>query len=549
MKMIPSKPYDNNSSAELKVFRKFSNSIMLGQDAVCFHSLNISNHIIQRFGEADFVLLCQFGIFVFEVKGGIVSRDHEGVWHFKDRYGQDHISRRGPFVQAQKALYSIINLLREELDLDLINKICIGFGVIMPDCIFDISSVEWDEQTILTSTCFEYFDHWLCQLVSYWVSKDSRQSKRKLSQNDIEQIKIYLRPQFELKIPLAVQLDNIIERVDQLTLEQFRLLDIAEANERVIFSGGAGSGTREMALELSIRLSEAIDSFNKIIDNTNSTKRILFVCESLWLLLYLKTRYMMERADERLFVDFMTIEHIAVYDNQQHKKYDTLILLQVEEILNFDSLSIIDRLLKGGFAQSSWYLFYDINQNRMCSESEKYDLKVFEYILTLNPVKIPLKYNCRNTLNIINSIRSITNYDAGKFGAGYGPDVQILKCEKNPEYLLAEELKRLTSIEAIPFGYITILSPFNFKSSCANKLNAYSRNNIQVLDQNSVQEIPLKDKVAYSSIGDFKMLDSKCVIIVDIYSYDIDNDNYLLYKGMSSAIAHLSLIISERRYQ
>lgn len=66
--MLPAQPYDTNSNAEYKVFKKFSMSTALGAEAVCFHSLNLPHHVKQRFGEADFVIVSTHGLFVFEVK-------------------------------------------------------------------------------------------------------------------------------------------------------------------------------------------------------------------------------------------------------------------------------------------------------------------------------------------------------------------------------------------------------------------------------------------------------------------------------------------------
>ena len=88
MKMLPAQPYDTKSNAEKKVFNKMSHSTALDTEAICFHSLNLPHHVKQRFGEADFVILTINGLFVFEVKGGRVSRDENGVRHFINRKGE-----------------------------------------------------------------------------------------------------------------------------------------------------------------------------------------------------------------------------------------------------------------------------------------------------------------------------------------------------------------------------------------------------------------------------------------------------------------------------
>ena len=525
MKMIPPRPHDTGSSAEQKVFEKFSDSTALGGDALCLHSLNIANHVSLRFGEADFVMVCPWGLFVFEVKGGAVSREAGGVWHFKDRFGKDHINRRGPFVQAREALHSIKEMLEGQLDCELIKRMYIGFGVIMPDCPFDITGVEWDSRTILTATCFDRFDSWLKQLAGYWISRDKRPDRRGLSIDDIERIKACLRPEFDQKLPFSVLQRDIRDRMDKHTRAQLRLLDVLEANQRVICSGGPGTGKNEMALELARRLGW-------------DGRRVLFVSDSLWLIRFFQTG-----AGNRSII-FSTLEELKAW-KEKGIKFDILIINEGRGELNSDNLKLLNGFVRGGFTRGRWYLFHDTNFQETLHGAENHGVGAFQYLLGMNPVKIPLKKNCRNTTPILKAIQSITQCSAGEDGTGSGPEVKLLHCDSSPESALAQELKRLTGTESLPLGDITILSPVSFKNSCANRLNSFSKSRIHVLDENSVRKIPLKNKIAYASIYDFRGLESPCVVLVDFCSSDFKQKRFDLYHGMSCAVFMLSLIISK----
>ena len=63
----------------------------------------------------------------------------------------------------------------------------------------------------------------------------------------------HLRPDFEAVVPLHVPAHDVETRIAHLTRDQMRLIDVVEANPRVICSGGAGTGKTMLALELAKR--------------------------------------------------------------------------------------------------------------------------------------------------------------------------------------------------------------------------------------------------------------------------------------------------------
>lgn len=524
MRMLPAQPYDTNSNAEYKVFKKFSGSTALGAEAVCFHSLNLPHHVKQRFGEADFVIVSTHGLFVFEVKGGLVSRDEDGIWHFIDRRGEDHTKRRSPFVQAEEAMHSIKNDLNKQFGHELITRMCIGYGVILPDCNLDITAFEWDTNILLSANNFDVLDSWLKRFVKYWKSLDTRRFSGKLLQQDIDQIKNYLRPEFEALASLSAQLDNIHTRMCKLTEDQFRLLDVAEVSDRVLCSGGAGTGKTFMASELCRRFAQP--GIN-----------VLFVCKSLWLERYIHARLLKQN------VTVSTIDQLEIKAKRNNiKHFDIIVVDEGQDLFNFDDLEKLEVFLKGSFEKGLWYFFHDINNQTGifgCYEEE-----AVKYLHSMNPVNIPLKKNCRNTKPILEKIQEFTKCDLGNDGTGIGPEVVIHYYDSQPEQLLVKELRRLVEMEDIPLGDITILSPLTFNESCVSLLNRSSRRKIQVLDVNSVRELPLNNKISFAKIQNFKGLENRCIIIVDLDAPQKETDNLsLLYVGMSRSVGNLSLIL------
>ena len=105
--MIP--PFINpdvKSGAERRIFELLRDSEELSS-YTCLHSFGLSRHSRKRQGEVDFVLVGNGSIICFEVKGGRVTRK-DGIWLFKDRYGQENKKTEGPFAQVSTAMFSYL---------------------------------------------------------------------------------------------------------------------------------------------------------------------------------------------------------------------------------------------------------------------------------------------------------------------------------------------------------------------------------------------------------------------------------------------------------
>lgn len=210
------------------------------------HSLNLPRHEYKRFGEIDFVICGADGLFVIEVKGGRVSC-HDGIWETTNRYGETERLRESPFKQAEGALHG----LRGKLPASLSNVFVVGYGVVMPDVERLPDSAEWDHAVLADGRDFRQFEKWLERFIRYWRAKDTRKNAAPPSQLNV--LQQHLRPDFEAVVPLHVSAHEVETRIARLTEDQLRLIDVVEANPRVICSGGAGTGKTMLALELAKR--------------------------------------------------------------------------------------------------------------------------------------------------------------------------------------------------------------------------------------------------------------------------------------------------------
>ena len=148
--MLPSRiSPDVKSNAEKKIFKLFQDAPNT-EDWHVLHSLGISNHKTQIYGEIDFLVLApNLGLFSLEVKGGRVSRKN-GIWNFTNRYGETSSSSKGPFEQARDGIYSVIGNLKSKPSIKVsdISTILHGSGVLFPDIEFDYEGIEAERYEI-----------------------------------------------------------------------------------------------------------------------------------------------------------------------------------------------------------------------------------------------------------------------------------------------------------------------------------------------------------------------------------------------------------------
>ena len=518
MRMIPSQPLGTSSNAEMRMFDQlraaFSRPDQNGWFAM--HSLNLPRHEYKRFGEIDFVLCGPDGLFVLEVKGGgVACRD--GIWETTNRFSETMRLRESPFKQAESALHG----LRAKLPAALANAFVVGYGVVLPDVERLPAGAEWEHAVLADAQDCRQFEKWLGRFISYWRAKATR--KTIASPSQLTALQHHLRPDFEAVVPLHVSANEIEIRIARLTEDQLRLIDVVEANPRVLCSGGAGTGKTMLALELAKRWGA-------------SGMKTALACHSPWLKRFL----------ERHAVPGLTVslaDSIQVASRRVGiEKFDALIVDEGQDILNMDALAKLDNCLRGGISEGRWCFFHDANnQSGLCGN---YVPDAYDYLESFCPVRIPLKTNCRNTQQILQRIQGDLNADVGNSGVGDGPAVREVCVADSgcAAETMEKELHRLMDAEGFNPGEIMLLSPFSFAQSWASSLSENLQNSISVLDAASPRNMS-HDGIGFASINDFKGLESEVVVLVDMPGPgSSENMRAYYYVGMSRARVLLSMI-------
>jgi hypothetical protein len=339
----------------------------------------------------------------------------------------------------------------------------------------------------------------------------------------MKEFRQYLRPEFEAVIPLHVQASGAEEQITKLTEDQMVMVDVVAENPRVICSGGAGTGKTFLAMELARRW-------------TVDGKNVALVCHSPWLKSYLESRCSIPNLTVSL-VDSLQI----ACRRQGIRNFDALIVDEGQDLFDMDSLDKLDSVLQGGLIEGRWCFFHDINNQSGFFGS--YDKGAIDYLLSMQPTKVPLRTNCRNTRVILEKVQASLGADMGVRGAGYGPKIReyLASSKEEATRLLENELFELIDQGGLSPGHITILSPLSLENSSVN-LSEKLKCQIMMLDEYSLKKFPTS-KTSFAEIRNFKGLENEVIIVIDLPPPNLSSKDLTShYVAMSRARSVLSLI-------
>ena len=523
MRMVPSSPYDTGSQAEKRVFERLRPAF--DDRYAAYHSLKPTRHPRKRFPEIDFVICGPEGLYVLEVKGGRVAC-RGGLWRYRNRYGEEVESREGPFRQAETALQGLTQSLRTALPAGVLERFTLGYGVLFPDCEWRSEGSEWDPAMLADMRASRDLEAWLRRLFEHWRARHER-----IVRPDEEALRIlqeHLRPAIAAPpgggdIPLFEQVEDAGRRIERYTEDQMRMADVAEANPRVLCGGGAGTGKTFLAERLARRWAEA-------------GLEVALVCRSPWLRHFLASRLSAPGLSVSL-IDGVRLDcRRAGLD-----RFDALIVDEGQDLFEMDCLETLDGVLAGGLEAGRWCWFHDLNNQSL---TRQFEPEAKGHLESFDPVRMPLRINCRNTRVILEWIQNALDADLGVHGAGAGPDVrcQVAASRRDSAERAAREIEELVDAGGLAPGSVTILSPFELADSSLAELPKEASCRIQRLDEYSVRRIR-GDRVGFARIREFKGLENEAVVVVDLPSPDRAGESRAAhYVAMSRARSVLSLI-------
>jgi hypothetical protein len=528
MLITPPVVHNFKSNAERKIF-KMLEELDLGKHAFALHSLNLTEHEYKKWAEIDFIVAWEDGVFALEIKGGRVSC-RDGIWSFTNRFGETSHKSEGPFEQAKTGHDTLKQLSLKNLPPNTIKSFCWGWGVVFPDIIFDIKGPSWSSEMVLDSKQLDMggslgLKRYLQQLAKWWRSQ-GKGHYALANHNQLIELKQFLRPDFEMIPSISGAIEDVIKTVVRLTNEQSAVLDGIEENDRILCTGGAGTGKSFLAIETARR-------------ETSRGKKTIIACHSATFASFIKSKVSKENIT---IADYESINMLLA----NNTLFDSLIVDEAQDFLTADKLSQLGKLLNGGLGQGRWRMFLD--PNNQSGLNEPIEKNILEGLKKIAAKQL-LTRNCRNTKEIVLRTQLLTGGDIGvALIEGNGPPVEII--DVNGQKSTSEALeKRINDWleEDISPGHITILSPLNFEESAVRLMSPKYNDMITILDKKAASQWPLR-KISYSTIINFKGLENRCIAITDIESFSASQkDVATLYVAMTRAHAGLWLAVPQNQ--
>ena len=564
---------DCKSPGEKLLFQRFLNDPATS-DWIVIHSLGIAKHSERLSGEIDFIVIVPGqGVLCIEVKAGSVKRK-EGFWVMGSGSSLKKTTI-GPFKQASDGMHAVRKYLAKADP--ALSKILMYSGVLFTYIDFNEESPEWhkwqyaDRTRLLRTPVSEVCNRMLqyahvhssnTPSATWYDTNSSRPDK-------IQSLKIasILRGDFECFCSVRSEIEETEREIMSFTNEQYLALDALEFNERLLFSGPAGTGKTFLALETARR-------------SVLSEKKTLLICFNRLLAQWLdiqtktlQTTYQQFLTTGTLHKILKTLAQPMTAPDYSHEywnmklpkivvdkilnniisapQYDMIIIDEAQDLLKENFLDVIDLLLEGGLSGGRWAMFGDFERQAIYSQPQvlKMSTDKGKDILkkrSPNHFIYPLRTNCRNTKKISVGLEVACKLDpryAKILHTESGADIEIafyhdMKEQKNQ---IAEHLTSLRKIYTN--NEIIILSPKENIASCAEQL---SKNNPSLKLKPLVSIVQENSVVGYTTIQGYKGLEAPAVILSDIEELEGAYAEALLYIGMSRARINLVLIMHEK---
>ena len=534
------------SNAEKKMYEVLQQLDM--KDVYVLHSLGLPKHQSKIYGEIDFVVVCDRGVACLEIKGGRVEC-REGKWFFIDRYGIEREKPEGPFAQVIGNMFSLREVLKKKFQENPhMKNLLMACGVVFPDIEFKATSQEiipeivYDNQTVdITEYIHRIFD--------YWKERGYRETS-KLSPTDIKEIVKFLRGNFVFVPTLSDRLNDVEKRLVRLTKEQVEIMQALSVNTHLMIEGNAGTGKTLLATDFARRKAEQGKKVLYLTYNKNLANN---VSKQIGKMDNLKVINI-----HALFGEYVTIDVEKMKENPQvyfdeifpeaffeyvsdlsekeadKLKFDLLVMDEGQDILKPIYLYSLDALLKGGFAQGDWAVFYDENQNIFNPEY----VDGMDILQGYQSTRFKLFVNCRNTVQIGTYSSKVSGIDLREFIKENGEEVQKIQFTNIDDYKkeIKDILKKLRS-EKVDFKDVVFLSPKKYKNSILAEVGI----EVNELGDNfdSSKNFPI-----YATIQGFKGLDSKIVILTDVDHIRKENFSRYLYIASTRARTLLYIVAS-----
>lgn len=517
------------------------------------------------------------GVACIEVKGGNLKyQGEDGYWT-----QNGHKLEVAPTDQVISAMHSLIRRYPE-----VTRKVPFGWMVCFPDSFCppeDILPNSLSESQVIDSFKLKELIHTL----TYYFDRliDENRTRTGLDIVSYEKhFKSSLTQDCSFVLPLSGKINVDEEVFIRLTKDQFRILNSARENNRLLVKGTAGTGKTLIAREIAQ-------------EGCDEGLNVLFLCFNKVLALNLKNYFQNQlKADISELRDFLRIFNFDIHTNksvigdvfsrQKGKKENHNIKIEtyhsfayslivgadpgwwdknirlpdfwtfevpckIEELNKDNKFNPVFDIIIIDEGQDFMELWFETTQYFL-KESGKFYIFMDEY-QNINQAcarvpgfdsipKVRLEENCRNTLSIASKLSDIINYkikSKDDIPPGYPVLTLNYKNEIDQQTQILREIKTLIDDSKIRPNQILIMLNTDIERSCLSNTRQVAGLPLSRLNDNGVLN---NHSIQYTQINTYKGLEADIVFIVDTDKITYDE---MVFYTQASRAKHLLYIFEK----
>jgi Nuclease-related domain/UvrD-like helicase C-terminal domain len=557
-RMIPTFLDDHTPPGERDVF----NLLASGPDEwTVLHSLDLAPWNRGLRTELDFILIVpEAGILCIEVKS------HENITFDGDRWHPETI-KRSPFKQAVDGRYTFHRRLTELAS--HLKHVPVVHCTIFPRSPFQIhknlSVQPWE---LMDSRSFRSFDTGLklCSdlkaRIQRSIAADSNilPLSQHLSQAQVETILQCCLPIQKRNPAAREEIERRHEHLERLLRDQQKpVVQLASLNNRLVVSGGAGTGKTLIAIEVACRAAEkghrvGLVCFNQLVGDwmAERAKKIapgtptLVTGRAIQIMAEM-TGLEIPKSPTRDFWDNILPdkleERLTDPDFGSNAKFDYLVVDEAQDLLARTRLwSCLSQFLIGGFERGAFAIFGDF-ENQVLGERGLMTENLARLISAAKPSRWEFAENCRNYRIIGDTAVTLSGLGKSVYsgymrigGSFANYDITFYEHDGAQLDKVAQWIKDFKTQGYKP-SEITVLSFRSDENSAAHRL----RN----------QGFKMRpawaagDFTGFASVHSFKGMENKAIILTDVILTNDDINRYLFYIGMTRATESVRVLCDE----
>ena len=448
------------------------------------------------------------GLCVVEVKGNQLRfNGAQNEWVQDER-----TMKTSPTTQARKNMGSLMKRFP-----DLAYNVVIGWAVWFPRMVnpgagylpTELAEYQYFDELSLNYTK-EKVEAFFTEISAQWSNKRGERL------DNYNRFKEALIRDLGYVLPLHKQIEAANARFLEMTNTQLELLQVIAANNDVLVRGPAGSGKTLMATTIAKNKvdegkSVLLLTYNRALANNirygfgrvenptvatyhSLSRNIIYEHDEAWWAANSKNE------------DFWELDiPLKLLDLEKSKlpKFDVIIIDEAQDLRDewYETIeSLVDE-------EGCFYMFIDEDQDIFNTKSTiPITRRLFEF---------PLKENCRNTVEIIETLKNYINKDIQHpLSSVQGEKVNIIEYTNDVDQMnkIKTEWMRLVEEENIRPDQIVLMMNANKRESCLAKTTKFGKYKIQAVDRSGRLG---SRAVNYTSINTFKGLEADVVMIID----------------------------------